>query len=64
MDPAVLTLAFVAGAVAAFNPWGFALLPAYLTLVIGGGAAIPSPAHVLSPMWWWYPPAETNSAPG
>ncbi|WP_372594721.1 cytochrome c biogenesis CcdA family protein [Actinotalea sp.] len=34
MDPAVLTLAFVAGAVAAFNPCGFALLPAYLTLLV------------------------------
>ena len=34
MDPAVLTLAFVAGAVAAFNPCGFALLPAYLTMLV------------------------------
>jgi len=34
VDPAVLTLAFVAGAVAAFNPCGFALLPAYLTMLV------------------------------
>jgi cytochrome c-type biogenesis protein len=34
MDPAVLTLALVAGAVAAFNPCGFALLPAYLSLLV------------------------------
>jgi len=40
----LLTLAFVAGAVAAFNPCGFALLPAYLSLLVaspdgtGGGA--------------------------
>lgn len=34
MDPAVLTLALVAGAVAAFNPCGFALLPAYLTMLV------------------------------
>ena len=44
MDVAVLTLALVAGAVAAFNPCGFALLPAYLTLLVaapgeGAGAA-------------------------
>ena len=34
MDPAVLTLALVAGAVAALNPCGFALLPAYLALLV------------------------------
>jgi cytochrome c-type biogenesis protein len=34
VDPAVLTLALVAGAVAAFNPCGFALLPAYLSLLV------------------------------
>jgi len=34
VDPAILTLAFVAGAVAAFNPCGFALLPAYLTMLV------------------------------
>ncbi len=34
MDPALLTLAVVAGAVAAFNPCGFALLPAYLALLV------------------------------
>ena len=46
VDTALLTLALVAGAVAAFNPCGFALLPAYLTVLVvepteraGGGAA-------------------------
>ena len=34
MDLALLTLALVAGAVAAFNPCGFALLPAYLSLLV------------------------------
>lgn len=34
LDPASLALALVAGAVAAFNPCGFALLPAYLTLLV------------------------------
>ncbi len=34
MDPGVLPLALVAGAVAAFNPCGFALLPAYLGLLV------------------------------
>jgi cytochrome c-type biogenesis protein len=32
VSTALLTLAFVAGAVAAFNPCGFALLPAHLSL--------------------------------
>jgi cytochrome c biogenesis protein CcdA len=44
MDLAALALALVAGAVAAFNPCGFALLPAYLTMLVatpetGGGQA-------------------------
>lgn len=34
MDPGVLPLALLAGAVAAFNPCGFALLPAYLGLLV------------------------------
>lgn len=34
MDAAGLALALVAGAVAAFNPCGFALLPAYLTMLV------------------------------
>lgn len=34
MSTALLTLAFVAGAVASFNPCGFALLPAYLSLLV------------------------------
>ncbi len=40
MNSDLLGLAFAAGTVAAFNPCGFAMLPAYLTLVIqreGGG---------------------------
>lgn len=35
MDVAALGFALVAGAVAAFNPCGFALLPAYLGLLVG-----------------------------
>ena len=34
MDPGLFALALVAGAVAAFNPCGFALLPAYLGLLV------------------------------
>ncbi|MGA8255599.1 MAG: cytochrome c biogenesis CcdA family protein [Nocardioides sp.] len=34
MDGAALTLAFTAGGLAALNPCGFALLPAYLSLVV------------------------------
>ena len=37
MDQAILALALVAGAVAAFNPCGFALLPAYLALLVAEG---------------------------
>lgn len=37
MDPGATALALVAGAVAAFNPCGFALLPAYLGLVAAEG---------------------------
>lgn len=36
MDTAALAFALVAGAVAAFNPCGFALLPAYLGLLVSG----------------------------
>ncbi len=35
----MLALALLAGAVAAFNPCGFALLPAYLTLLVADGSA-------------------------
>ena len=35
MDPDLLGLALAAGMVAAFNPCGFAMLPAYLALVVG-----------------------------
>ncbi|AXB43277.1 cytochrome c biogenesis CcdA family protein [Amycolatopsis albispora] len=37
MDPETLGFALAAGLVAALNPCGFAMLPAYLTLVIAGG---------------------------
>ena len=37
MDQGILALALVAGAVAAFNPCGFALLPAYLALLVAEG---------------------------
>lgn len=45
MGPSGLGLAFGAGLVAALNPCGFAMLPAYLTLVVrgsesGGGSAL------------------------
>ncbi len=51
MDPALLALALAAGAVAAVNPCGFALLPAYVTLAVtggapGDGAAVPRGAAV------------------
>jgi cytochrome c biogenesis protein CcdA len=49
MDTATLVLALVAGAVAAVNPCGFALLPAYVTLAVTGdvaGDARTSPRHV------------------
>lgn len=36
MDTGLLALALVAGAVAAFNPCGFALLPAYLAVLVAG----------------------------
>ena len=41
MEPAALALALVAGAVAAFNPCGFALLPAYLTMLVAAPAGPP-----------------------
>jgi cytochrome c-type biogenesis protein len=44
MDVGVLGLALVAGAVAAFNPCGFALLPAYLGLIVAGPAPGRTPA--------------------
>jgi len=37
VDQGILALALVAGAVAAFNPCGFALLPAYLALLVAEG---------------------------
>lgn len=53
MDQDLLGLAFAAGLVAALNPCGFAMLPAYLTLVVRGegtgrlatGAAWPATFH-------------------
>lgn len=44
MDQGVLALALVAGAVAAFNPCGFALLPAYLGLLVADDAPGGRPA--------------------
>ncbi|CAJ1503318.1 cytochrome c biogenesis CcdA family protein [[Mycobacterium] burgundiense] len=38
MDPKLAGLAFAAGLVAVLNPCGFAMLPAYLTLVVAGPA--------------------------
>lgn len=38
MDQNLVALAFTAGMVAALNPCGFAMLPAYLTLVVSGEA--------------------------
>ena len=49
MIDAPLALAFTAGMVAAFNPCGFALLPAYLSYYVGvdAPAAGPGPAAAL-----------------
>lgn len=44
MDRELVGLAFGAGLVAAFNPCGFAMLPAYLVLVVRGGGTPPLPA--------------------
>lgn len=41
MDSSLIGLAFAAGMVAAFNPCGFAMLPAYLTLVVQHDGATP-----------------------
>ncbi len=38
MSPGALAFTLVAEAVAAFNPCGFALLPAYLGLLVAGEA--------------------------
>lgn len=49
MDAAALTLAFSAGGLAALNPCGFALLPAYLSLVVSSGeepGSVRAPAAV------------------
>lgn len=48
MDQGLVGLAFAAGLVAALNPCGFAMLPAYLLLVVGGqdGERSHSPAGV------------------
>lgn len=48
MDQGLVGLAFAAGLVAALNPCGFAMLPAYLLLVVGGqdGERPHSPAGV------------------
>lgn len=41
IDPQIVGFALAAGLVAALNPCGFALLPAYLTLVVAGQSAAP-----------------------
>ncbi len=43
VDPVALAFALVAGSVAAFNPCGFALLPAYLGLLAAGPDQVPGP---------------------
>jgi cytochrome c-type biogenesis protein len=48
VSTALLTLAFVAGAVAAFNPCGFALLPAYLSLLVASPNETPGGAGQLA----------------
>lgn len=49
MDSGLLALALVAGAVAAFNPCGFALLPAYLTVLVAETPGSPSPGSSTLP---------------
>jgi len=50
LDQNLVGLAFVAGMVAAFNPCGFAMLPAYLTLVIDpqGGSQLTAVGRALA----------------
>ena len=50
MEQNLVGLAFVAGMVAAFNPCGFAMLPAYLTLVIDpqGGSQLTAVGRALA----------------
>lgn len=45
MDQDLVALAFGAGLVAALNPCGFAMLPAYLTLVVRGESSGPGIPH-------------------
>ena len=56
MDQSLVGLAFAAGMIAALNPCGFAMLPAYLTLVIRDGSPKPTPCviHFAVPAahWW------------
>ncbi|MCZ3385906.1 MAG: cytochrome c biogenesis protein CcdA, partial [Actinomycetia bacterium] len=47
MDLSTLLVALTAGMVAAFNPCGFALLPAYLVLFLGDQAGARSTSSVL-----------------
>ncbi|MDV6013595.1 cytochrome c biogenesis CcdA family protein [Haloechinothrix sp. LS1_15] len=48
MDPSILAFALAAGLVAAFNPCGFAMLPAYLALVVLGDGEHYSRARAVS----------------
>lgn len=52
MDAALLSLALTAGAVAALNPCGFALLPAYLGLVLREPATSGAPGLAPPPTGW------------
>jgi cytochrome c-type biogenesis protein len=45
VDLQTLGFAMAAGSLAAVNPCGFAMLPAYLTLVVVGGASISTGPH-------------------
>lgn len=49
MDSGLLAFALVAGAVAAFNPCGFALLPAYLTVLVAQTPGGDEQTHSVAP---------------
>ncbi|MGL5857517.1 MAG: cytochrome c biogenesis CcdA family protein [Angustibacter sp.] len=52
MDTATLLLAVAAGAVATFNPCGFALLPAYLTMLVAAPQQTGTPSRAgTDPVW-------------
>ena len=57
MDQNLIGLAFAAGMVAALNPCGFAMLPAYLALVVSGRTRRATPPWAAPwpppPRWRW-----------